>query len=121
MKFPLIVASIFLALPLLLATPKPKKGQIQPDAKRVAEIQQALADHGYAPGKTWKETRAICRKVADEHGWQNMFAPDARVLAVLGLAPNLHLNEADLKPNSLDTDERKWVEEHGGEAARDAK
>lgn len=120
MKSLLIVASIFLALSLSLAAPKPKKGQTQPDAKRVAEIQQALTDHGYPSGNTWRETRASCRKIADEHGWQNMFAPDARVLAVLGLAPNLKLNEADLKPNSLDTDERQWVEQHGGEAARDA-
>jgi len=121
MKFSrMLLTSVSLALPLLLAAPKPKKGQAQPDTKRVAEIQQALTDHGYNPGKTWRETRATCRKIADEHGWQNMFAPDARVLALLGLAPNLSLNETDLKPNSLDSDERKWVEEHGGEAARDA-
>jgi hypothetical protein len=121
MKFSrMLLASIFLALPLLIAAPKPKKGQTQPDAKRVAEIQQALTDHGYDPGKTWRETRATCRKIADEHGWQNMFAPDSRVLFLLGLAPNLNLTEADLKPNSLDEDERKWVEQHGGEQARDA-
>jgi hypothetical protein len=119
MRLLLTLALILLTSPIM-AAPKPKKGQTQPDAKRVAEIQQALTDHGYSAGKNWKETRAACRKIADEHGWQNMFAPDARVLALLGLAPNLILNEADLKPNSLDDDERKWVESHGGEAARDA-
>jgi hypothetical protein len=119
MKMLLTLVLILLASPLL-AVPKPKTGQTQPDPKRIAEIQQALVDHGYPSGKNWKETRAICRHIADDHGWQNMWAPDARVLAILGLAPNLKLTEADLKPNSLDADSRKWVEDHGGEAARDA-
>jgi len=101
-----------------MASPKPKKGQTQPDPKRIAEIQQALADHGYPSGKNWNETREICRKIADDHGWQNMWAPDARVLFLLGLAPNLSLNADDLKPGNTDAYERKWVEDHGGEAAR---
>jgi hypothetical protein len=115
-----ILAIVLLCAVPLIAAPKPKKGQAQPDAKRIAEIQQALTDHGYSAGKNWKETRAICRKIADDHGWQNMFAPDARVLYLLGLAPNLSLNDSELKRNALDDDQRKWVEEHGGEAARDA-
>jgi hypothetical protein len=102
----------------LLAAPKPRKAQTQPDPKRVAEIQKALSDHGYSPGNNWKETREICRRIADDHGWQNMWAPDARVLIVLGLAPNLRLD--DMRPNQLDAEERKWVEDHGGEAARAA-
>jgi hypothetical protein len=113
----------FLAVALLCAAPlaaapKPKKAQTQPDPKRVVEIQQALTAHGFPPGANWKETRAICRHIADDHGWQNMFAPDARVLYLLGLAPNLAPD--DMKPNTLDADERKWVEDHGGEMARDA-
>src|SRR5271170_2828536 len=112
MKLLLTLALVLLASPLM-AAPKPKKGQTQPDAKRIAEIQQALVDHGYPSGGTWRDTRATCRKIADEHGWQNMWAPDARVLALLGLAPNLKLTTAEMKPNSLDTDERKWVEANG--------
>jgi hypothetical protein len=115
----ILFAVALLCAATLLAAPKPKT-QTQPDPKRIVEIQKALADHGYPSGNSWKETREICRHIADNHGWQNMWAPDARVLYILGLAPSLKLGDADLKPNSLDADERKWVEDHGGEAARTA-
>lgn len=59
--------------------------QTQPDIKRVREIQAALVDHGYAPGKTWHETQEILRGIALDHHWQIHRAPDARVLILLGL------------------------------------
>jgi len=59
--------------------------QIQPEAKRVKQIQTALVSHGYQPGKTWAETQTVLRNIAEEKGWQTHFAPDARVLIILGL------------------------------------
>lgn len=59
--------------------------QTQPDTKRVKEIQIALEEHGYVPGKTWHETQEMLRSVAKGHGWQTKYAPDARVLILLGL------------------------------------
>ena len=110
-----ILALILLfALPLAAAPKKhSKKGQTQPDPARVVQIQEALTAHGYEPGNSWGETQEVCRKIADEHGWQNMHAPDTRVLILLGLAPNLDPEVATLPGNALDRDERKWVEEHG--------
>ncbi len=62
--------------------------QTQPDPKRVHEIQAALIDHNYAPGKTWHETQERLRGIAREHKWQVRYAPDARVLILLGLSNN---------------------------------
>lgn len=59
--------------------------QTQPDAKRVRQIQAALLDHGFKPGRTWAETQEICRGIARDHGWQTLHAPDARVLILIGL------------------------------------
>jgi hypothetical protein len=67
----------------------PKRAQTQPTPQRVAEIQTALKSHGFEPGTTWKETQESCRKVADAHLWQTDYAPDARVLILIGLGgPN---------------------------------
>lgn len=60
-------------------------GQTQPDAKRVHEIQVALASHGYAAGSTWIQTQTVLRGIAKTNGWQTDHAPDARVLILLGL------------------------------------
>jgi hypothetical protein len=59
--------------------------QMQPDSKRVKQIQAALVEHGYTPGKTWGDTQEILRCIAGDHGWQIIHAPDARVLILLGL------------------------------------
>lgn len=60
-------------------------GQTQPDGKRIKQIQAALVEHGYKPGKNWQETQEILRGVARDHQWQTHRAPDARVLILLGL------------------------------------
>ena len=113
MKTLLILVLLF-ALPLAAAPKKKRlKGQTQPDPQRIAEIQAALAAHGYAPGTTWAETKEVCRKIADEHEWQNMYAPDTRVLILIGLLPNLDQDVAKLPGNQLDKDQRKWVEQNG--------
>jgi hypothetical protein len=78
----LLVAMLFLYI--LFSTPADAR-QTQPDAKRVRQIQAALIEHGYAPGKTWKETQEICRHIADIRRWQINHTPDARVLILLGL------------------------------------
>ena len=70
---------------LILAPYSCHAKQTQPDAKRVREIQAALIDHGYVPGKTWLETQEILRTIALDHHWQARRAPDARVLILLGL------------------------------------
>jgi hypothetical protein len=109
-----VLAALFIAVFTAHATPKHKlKGQTQPDPQRIAEIQAALTANGYAPGATWAETKEVCRKIADEHGWQNMYAPDTRVLILIGLMPNLDPDVAKLPGNQLDKDERKWVEQNG--------
>jgi hypothetical protein len=97
------------------AAPKTPKGQKQPDAKRVAELQAALKENGYEPGKTWAETKEVLRRIADDHGWQNMWAPDARVLGCVLHLGNGHFDPSicDQPGNVLDQDERKWVEQHG--------
>src|SRR5258706_2223550 len=59
--------------------------QMQPDVKRIREIQAALIVHGYEPGKSWRETQELLRKIARLHHWQTHRAPDARVLILLGL------------------------------------
>ena len=110
-----VITALFFAVLSAHATPKhkAKKGQMQPDPERIVQIQAALAAHGYAPGKTWGETKEVCRKIADEHGWQNMYAPDTRVLILIGLAPNLDPDVATMPGNALDRDQRKWVEDNG--------
>jgi hypothetical protein len=62
--------------------------QVQPDPKRIREIQSALTSHNYAAGKTWRETQEILRQIARTHHWQTHWAPDARVLILLGLSNN---------------------------------
>ena len=109
-----VLAALFFAVLSAHGSPKHKlKGQTQPDPQRIAEIQAALAAHGYAPGTTWAETKEVCRKIADEHEWQNMYAPDTRVLILIGLMPNLDPDVAKLPGNQIDRDERKWVEQNG--------
>ena len=77
------IAAVALGV-LLCSTPIFAK-QTQPDAKRVHQIQAALLDHGFKPGRTWAETQEICRGIARDHGWQTLHAPDARVLILIGL------------------------------------
>ena len=110
-----VIAALFFAVLSAHAAPKhkAKKGQMQPDPQRIAEIQAALAAHGYQPGTTWAETKEVCRKIADEHEWQNMYAPDTRVLILLGLVPNGDPDVANMPGNQLDKDQRKWVEQNG--------
>jgi len=81
----LIVFDVLLFLFLLFAAAPLFAKQTQPDAKRVHEIQAALIDHGYTPGKTWHETQEILRGIARDHHWQIHRAPDARVLILLNL------------------------------------
>ena len=110
----LLILVLLVALPLAAAPKhKAKKGQMQPDPERIAEIQAALTAHGYQPGTTWAETKEVCRKIADEHEWQNMYAPDTRVLILLGLVPNGDPDVANMPGNQLDKDQRKWVEQNG--------
>jgi hypothetical protein len=78
---------LFILILLALAVTTQSK-QMQPDPKRIREIQAALIDHNYAPGKTWKETQDILRGIARVHHWQTHWAPDARVLILLGLSNN---------------------------------
>jgi hypothetical protein len=110
-----VIAALFIAVLSAHGAPKhkTKKGQMQPDPQRIAEIQAALTVHGFAPGTTWAETKEVCRKIADDHGWQNMYAPDTRVLILIGLLPNLDQDVAKLPGNQIDKDERKWVEQNG--------
>jgi len=70
---------------LLLWTVVVNAKQTQPDPKRVKQIQAALVEHSYAPGRNWVETQATLRSIAATHGWQTHRAPDARVLILLGL------------------------------------
>ena len=60
-------------------------GQTQPDAKRIKQIQSALIEHDYQPGKNWPETKEVLKQIAREHQWQTQRVPDARVLILLGL------------------------------------
>jgi len=63
--------------------------QLEPDRKRVIEIQAALVSHGFtqrAPSGKWDvETKETLRGIANSHGWQINRVPDARVLILLGL------------------------------------
>jgi hypothetical protein len=61
--------------------------QIQPDIKRVKQIQTALEEHGYVVPEcaSWKQTQEILRSIARDHEWQTRRAPDARVLILIGL------------------------------------
>lgn len=99
-----------LATSLLAQTHKQRvteAGQMIPAPERVAEIQSALSSHGYDPGTTWEETQEVCRKIADEHGWQTDHAPDARVLILIGLGgPHSDPAVAQLQGDRLDQDQR---------------
>jgi hypothetical protein len=77
---------------------------MQPDLKRQAQIRAALVEHGYPPGKDWRETQNVLREIAREHHWQHQHAPDARVLILLGLG-NKHSNPAvlDMPPSILES------------------
>jgi hypothetical protein len=112
-KIVVIVGLLLIAAIVTFAAPKEKKGQKQPSAERITEIQTALSAHGFEPGRNWPETKEVCRKIAFDHGWQNMWAPDARVLILLGLTPKADQSVAIQPGNALDQDARKWVEEHG--------
>ena len=76
---------LFVLYVLLVGVQTINGQQKQPDAKRVKQIQTALVQHGYQPGKTWAETQTALRSIAEARGWQTHFAPDARVLIILGL------------------------------------
>ncbi len=79
----LLVLGILIGASVLLSSCYAK--QMQPDAKRIKQIQTALIDHNYPAGRTWFETQEILRGVARDHRWQVRYAPDARVLIILGL------------------------------------
>jgi hypothetical protein len=95
------------------AAPKTKKGQNQPDQKRVLEIQEALIAHNYMPGppsgKWDDQTQNVLRKIADGYEWQIKHVPDARVLILLGLSKGSP--EVIQKGNKLDQLVRGEVEE----------
>jgi hypothetical protein len=77
--------------------------QLQPDGKRLKQIQSALVSHGYQPGKTWTETQDILRQIARDHRWQVLHAPDARVLILLGLGnKDSDPDVLNAPPNHLD-------------------
>lgn len=67
--------------------------QMQPDSKRIHQIQVALDEHGYvlSPHATWAQTQVVLKKIAQDHDWQTHRVPDARVLILLGLG-NEHSN-----------------------------
>jgi hypothetical protein len=103
----LIATALCLLLSIsILASPKTKlkKGQRQPDAARVAEIQAALVANGYESGKTWDETKEILRDIADKREWQTDYAPDARVLGCVLHLGNVNFDSyvCDAPPNKLD-------------------
>ncbi len=78
---------------LLILTVAANAKQMQPDVKRVKQIQAALGEHGYQSGKTWVQTQEILRGIAQDHGWQTRRVPDARVLILLDLG-NQHSDPA---------------------------
>ena len=75
-------AALFLSLTLACGA---YPNQVQPSPKRVHEIQEALRAHGFKPGETWHDTQEACRYIQRDHHWQTHFAPDARVLILIGL------------------------------------
>jgi hypothetical protein len=79
---PMKAAALFLSLTLACGA---YPNQVQPSPKRVHEIQEALRAHGFKPGETWHDTQEACRDIQREHHWQTHFAPDARVLILIGL------------------------------------
>lgn len=95
------------------AAPKLKKGQKQPDQKRVLEIQEALISHDFMsgpPSGNWDDqTQNALRKIADSYEWQTKFVPDARVLILLGLSKGNP--EVIQKGNKLDQLMRGEAEE----------
>jgi hypothetical protein len=103
----LCTLAMLMNMAMLYASPR----QMQPDSKRIHQINEALEEHGYLSGKTWAQTQEICRSIAREHGWQTHRAPDARVLILLGLG-NKH----------SDPDILTWPHNHldGGEDEKTA-
>lgn len=95
---------IWLFIFLLLFCNMTNAAQKQPDAKRIRQIQAALADHGFASGKTWRDTQEVCRDIAVQHGWQTHYAPDARVLILIGLG-NQYSDQSVTKPGSSHLDD----------------
>ena len=93
-----------LLLMLLIGITTAGAQQRQPDAKRVREIQSALRSHGFKAGETWHDTQEACRDIQREHHWQTHFAPDARVLILIGLG-NKHSDEEVLMYGSNHLDE----------------
>jgi hypothetical protein len=103
----LLAASLFATTPTTHHSNNSESGQAQPSPERMAEIQAALAAHGYEPGATWEETQEVCRKIADEHRWQTDHAPDARVLILLGLGgPHSDPVVTQMQGDRLDNDQR---------------
>jgi hypothetical protein len=80
-----VKVALFILYVLLTGVQTINGQQMRPEAKRVKQIQTALVQHGYQPSKTWAETQTVLRSIAEEKGWQTHFAPDARVLIILGL------------------------------------
>jgi len=101
------VLILILAACLTFAAKLVHPQSMTPEPKRVKQIQTALVSHGYPAGATWHETQEVCRKIADEHKWQTHFAPDARVLILLGLG-NEHsdLEVLEYGSNHLDRAQR---------------
>jgi hypothetical protein len=97
----LLVLGLLISLSLLASACHAR--QTQPDPKRVHEIQSALISHDYPKGKNWHETQEILRDIARTYHWQTHYAPDARVLILLGLS-NKDPEVIDEEPNQLD----KW-------------
>ena len=97
--------ALFILLVSLLFVRCANAKQMQPDPKRVHQIQVAMDEHGYIlpPHATWSQTQAILKKIAQDRGWQTHHVPDARVLILLGLG-NQYSNPAvsDEGPNHLD-------------------
>ncbi len=107
-------AAFFLLAVSLFAAPKhPKKGQKQPDQKRVLEIQEALISRdlmsGPPSGKWDDRTQDILRRIADSYEWQTKHVPDARVLILLGLSKGNP--EVIQKGNKLDQLQRGETDE----------
>ena len=114
LAFCLALASVCSAAPQhKKPVPSYKKGQQQPDPKRMQEIVQALIDKGYlAPEEkavSWSTIQDITQRIANGQGWQVDHAPDVRVLGcILGiLGPNWDTDVCQVHDNLLDKDQRK--------------
>jgi hypothetical protein len=81
--------------------------QLQPDKKRVVQIQQALLDHkfgSHAANGNWDDaTRSTLKQIAADNGWQTSHVPDARVLILIGLGnPHSDMDVTTQHRNHLD-------------------